>query len=121
MPSLHEVCVWITPFPSAFVDVDTTGSPNVYFTTECSSTEIENYSQTGLSIYPNPANDIITIQINTQEAHIVEISSLNGQLIFSNKMEGPTHQIDLSYFQKGLYFITVRSRDYVMTKKIIKL
>jgi hypothetical protein len=120
MPNLHEVCVWITPFPPAFVDVDTTGSHNVYFTTKC-STGIENKSQPGLSIYPNPANDIIAIQINTQETHIVEISSLNGQLIYSMKMDGPTHQIDLSSFQKGLYFITVKSRDHVITEKIIKL
>ncbi len=49
------------------------------------------------------------------------ITSLNGQLLYSDKIEGPTHQIDLSSFQKGLYFITVRSRDYVWTEKIIKL
>ncbi|MFC2116642.1 T9SS type A sorting domain-containing protein [Bacteroidota bacterium] len=29
--------------------------------------------------------------------------------------------MDLSSFQKGVYFITVRSRDYVRTEKIIKL
>ena len=36
MPSLYEVCVWEMPFPPAGVDVYTDGSPNVYFTTECS-------------------------------------------------------------------------------------
>jgi len=36
MPSLHEVCVWEIPFPPEGVHVFTTGSPNVYFTTECS-------------------------------------------------------------------------------------
>jgi Leucine-rich repeat (LRR) protein len=36
MPSLNKVCVWTMPFPPTGVTVDTTGSPNVYFTTDCS-------------------------------------------------------------------------------------
>ena len=36
MPTLTEVCVWTTPFPPSGMEVDTAGSPNVYFTTDCS-------------------------------------------------------------------------------------
>jgi len=36
MPSLYEVCVWTLPFPPEGFLVFTSGSPNVYFTTECS-------------------------------------------------------------------------------------
>ena len=36
MPTLYEVCVWVTPFPPAGVGVNTKDSPNVYFTTDCS-------------------------------------------------------------------------------------
>jgi hypothetical protein len=35
MPSLYKVCVWTMPFPPTGVAVDTTGSPNVYFTMNC--------------------------------------------------------------------------------------
>ena len=35
MPSLYKVCVWELPFPPTGVEVDTTGSPNVFFTTDC--------------------------------------------------------------------------------------
>ena len=35
MPSLYKVCVWELPFPPEEVVLDTTGSPNVYFTTDC--------------------------------------------------------------------------------------
>lgn len=37
MTTLTEVCVWIEPFPPAGIAIDTTGSPNIYFTTECSN------------------------------------------------------------------------------------
>jgi hypothetical protein len=36
MPSLYKVCVWKMPFPPTGVTVDTNGSPNVYFTMDCS-------------------------------------------------------------------------------------
>ncbi len=35
MPSLHKVCVWKMPFPPAGVQVDTSNSPNLYFTMDC--------------------------------------------------------------------------------------
>lgn len=35
MPALSKVCVWTVPFPPTGVTVDTTDSPNVYFTTDC--------------------------------------------------------------------------------------
>ena len=84
-------------------------------------TGINKAEATGFKLYPNPASDLITLEFNSQETHTVEITSLNGQLLYNSRMEGPTHQIDLSSFQKGLYFITVRSRNYVRTEKIVKL
>lgn len=35
MPALSEVCVWTMLFPPPGVKIDTTRSPNVYFTTDC--------------------------------------------------------------------------------------
>ncbi|MFC2116639.1 hypothetical protein ACFLTU_09190, partial [Bacteroidota bacterium] len=35
MRFLNEVCVWTWPFPTDSVIVSTSGSPNVYFTTDC--------------------------------------------------------------------------------------
>jgi Leucine-rich repeat (LRR) protein len=37
MESLNEVCVWEMPFPPDGVEIDTSNSPNVYFTTDCAS------------------------------------------------------------------------------------
>ena len=84
-------------------------------------TGINNAEATGFQLYPNPASDLITLEFNFQGTHTVEITSLNGQLLYTDRMEGLTHQIDLSSFQKGLYLVTVMSRDYVRTEKIIKL
>jgi len=120
MPSLYEVCVWET-FSLGSVEVDATESPNVYFTTECSSTGIEETNLSELTIYPNPTKDILTIETDNLDPYSIKITTLNGQQILIGMMEGTHHQLDLSTFQKGVYFITIRSDDFVATKKIIKL
>jgi hypothetical protein len=84
-------------------------------------TGVKENATAGLLIYPNPANDILTIETSKPGQHFIEITSINGQLLYRSKMEKSTIQIDLSSFQKGIYFITVRSRDQVWTEKIIKL
>jgi hypothetical protein len=78
-------------------------------------------STSNIWIYPNPVMDAITVETNDPGQYTIEITSLNGQLLYNTNMEGPTFQIDISSFEKGVYFITVRSRDYVRTEKIIKL
>jgi hypothetical protein len=115
-------------------DINEDGFPDVVanqFLTNASIVWYENSLFTGateqmlntktLKIYPNPVNDRLFIETILPEPYVIEINSLNGQLMYSTKMEGTTHQIDLSSFQKGVYFITIRSKDFVTTKKIIKL
>jgi hypothetical protein len=65
--------------------------------------------------------DRFTVKTSDFGQNTVEITSLNGQVLYSTWMEGLTLQIDLYSFQKGVYFITVRSRDQVWREKIIKL
>ncbi len=74
-----------------------------------------------ISIFPNPVKDFLSIETSNKELQSIEIHSINGQRIYSTKMEGTTQKIDLSSFQKGAYFITVRSKYFVTTRKIIKL
>ena len=82
-----------------------------------------NFANAGniIRIYPNPTNDLLTIEPGSIDIHSIEITSLNGQLIYSTSLGGTIHQIDLSSFQNGIYFITIRSKDFVTTQKIIKL
>lgn len=74
-----------------------------------------------LSPYPNPVNTFLTIETGISGLYDIEISSLNGRLLFQWEYEEPVIQLDLSSFEKGVYLITVRSKDSVTTRKIIKL
>ncbi len=72
-------------------------------------------------IYPNPADHEVIIHTGSDGIYTIEIASLKGQLLRSTEMKGMSCRLDLSFLQKGTYFITVRSKDHVTTEKIIKL
>ena len=76
--------------------------------------------QGNFKIYPNPASGPIMFETVEAGPWTVRISSLDGQLLYSTKIEGDNRQIDLSPFAQGIYFITVRSRDFVVTQKVVK-
>jgi hypothetical protein len=74
-----------------------------------------------ISVFPNPFINHLDVQTGLSEDYIIEISSLNGQIMYRMTMDGQSCQLNLSSFQKGVYFITIRSKDFVTTRKIIKI
>jgi N-acetylneuraminic acid mutarotase len=94
------------------------------FVTVTAGTGIEqsHYSHiAGCIIYPNPANKMINIVLKGEAKYTIEITSVNGQLILNRELEGGANQVDISSFKKGVYFITIRSKDFITTRKIIKM
>ncbi|MFH0756170.1 MAG: T9SS type A sorting domain-containing protein [Bacteroidota bacterium] len=82
---------------------------------------IDNQSYSDITIYPNPVIDILTILTGSSGEQSVRITSLNGQLVYSGTMEGDTLRIDMSPYSKGVYLIRISSREFVSTRKVIKL
>jgi len=80
----------------------------------------ENKSEFGIRIFPNPANNLLTIEKEKPDRYSFEITSLNGQKIQSGTYAGQSQQIDISSFQGGIYLITIQSQDHVITKKFTK-
>ena len=74
-----------------------------------------------IRIFPNPANNLVTLQTWGTGMYFIEICSMNGKIIHSSNFTGDTYKIDLSTFQMGIYIITVRSKDQLWRGKIIKL
>jgi hypothetical protein len=74
-----------------------------------------------ISIYPNPVRDLLHLHTGTTAIYQVDISSVSGKVLQSIHMDQTISRINLSSFRKGIYFITIRSKDFVTTRKIIKL
>ncbi len=74
---------------------------------------------TGISMYPNPANQNITISSKTFLDKI-EVLSVTGQLMMRENASGSVHLLDLANLTNGVYFISVYNKDNtVQREKII--
>ena len=77
-------------------------------------------------VYPNPFSNHISISGNTKFETKLEIliTDISGRVIFKEQLNTNSNfkrNIDLQELPKGLYFITIRSDNSSVTKKIIKL
>lgn len=84
-----------------------------------SSVEFDNLK---LDIYPNPANGIVNIKVNSSNVESLEVKvySITGQLIQSENVKNANNlSIDMSNEKVGVYFATVTIDGYSIVKKIM--
>jgi hypothetical protein len=74
-----------------------------------------------LKIYPNPAKNILYLKVPAGLLNGFEtiITNLCGSVV--HHQSGYLESIDLTSVPEGLYFITIRSKNFVTTRKIIKM
>lgn len=83
------------------------------------NTGLPNYTlNNSLLIYPNPAKESVTLELNGKSFDFVLYNNL-GQLIFSKKDNQNTEVIDLNNFAKGVYLIEVSVGKEVVRKKLL--
>ncbi len=100
---------------------------NLPITTNTATTEIidtlyiETFETTNISIFPNPANNILNIK-GTNAINAVTIYDLNGRLLkqLSFPQAKNTHQIDIDRLSNGIYFLEIRTGISKETLKFIK-
>jgi hypothetical protein len=72
-------------------------------------------------LYPNPATDHLNIQVGTLASDaMVQIYSLNGELLLARRLTAGTQTISLQSLSAGIYQVEVRNGKTVTTKQIIK-
>lgn len=74
-----------------------------------------------VEIYPNPTHDFVTLEFVNPDQCQIQVSSINGQQILCYDVRDSVYLLDLSNFQRGVYFITILSEGYRTTRKIVKL
>jgi hypothetical protein len=81
----------------------------------------------GLTIYPNPARNIITLQagIAADEKVVLQVLDIQGKVIFTERITSENKlfqkQFDLSYVNPGVYFFRIHARDAAFTQKLVVL
>lgn len=82
------------------------------------SIEEENTSKS-ISIYPNPASNIITI--NVENADKIQVLDMTGRLVYNERTDvGNEWIVDVSKWSAGVYLVRVEVLGEVWTSKIVK-
>ena len=74
-------------------------------------------------IYPNPANDNITIEntpLSIIKDEIISVFNIQGQLLLQQPMLQTKTIIDISGFAGGMYYVKVKTEKGVVVKKFVK-
>lgn len=77
------------------------------------------YDNIDFSIYPNPSKGTYTISSAEIKRGMLVIKSLNGSILLKEPFNNQA-VIDLSLWNKGMYFLTLESDKNVVTKKLLK-
>ena len=130
-----------TPILSATANTYVANTPGQYSVTVtnafgCSTSStivianvgVQNKEQlASLKVYPNPANDIITINANSaiEKEVTIQIFDMNGKLLFNEKLllsKGEISKtIKIDDWSKGIYLLQLHTNDGNTTQqKIVK-
>jgi hypothetical protein len=98
--------------------------------TECTTSEnsdtialdmivgINNITKGGITIYPNPATELVNIT-STSTISVVEVMNYLGQVVYTNNsVENKKVQVNVTGFEAGVYFVKVTTTEGIKTSKI---
>lgn len=87
-----------------------------------STSEVNKLSDfySSVNIYPNPANNNITINTSQYKDEIMYIYNIQGQLLLQQSLLQENTKTDISTFANGLYLVELRSSKYNKLVKLIK-
>jgi len=73
-----------------------------------------------IQIYPNPATDFIRISTPTNfEFGKLKIFNAFGQLVFELSFTSENAIIDVSAFERGIYFVMIETEEWALKEKLI--
>ena len=78
---------------------------------------IEDTKESNFRIYPNPASQLINIESGIEITGI-KILNNSGQILLEEKLNVFNYQVDVSRFEKGIYYIGIKTKDIEAYKKI---
>lgn len=82
------------------------------------STNIQNNTVKDITIYPNPANDIININSENQ-IQSIEILNISGQVVNYENISSNKAEININNLSSGVYFVKIYTENSISTQKLI--
>lgn len=74
-----------------------------------------------VQVYPNPANDVLTINADNGAYTGFTVSNSMGQVLIQQPLNASGTQIGIRQLPAGVYYITLTGGQYNMIKKFVKM
>ena len=84
------------------------------------ATSINTTELSDVRIYPNPAKDVLHVDLGTQANATIRIMNVQGQEMFTRKLSGQNNMLDISNLSRGLYFVQMEMDGKRICKKLVK-
>lgn len=79
---------------------------------------VDNEIYKQLNVYPNPANNFVTVA-NLPSNSTILITDITGKLIYTSKVAADNTVIGTENFRSGVYFISIESNGSVVNRKLV--
>ena len=86
------------------------------------TTSVKELNKNSISLYPNPTNNFVKVSLGEELQEVLfQLIDVTGKVIESTKIpETSQFQIDLTSYNKGIYFLRIQGGNKVFTNRIIK-
>ncbi len=82
---------------------------------------LANINTSGLSVYPNPVNDQLTIQTENELSNATAvIIDLFGRVVLQDKLNTQQTNLNTSNLNSGVYFLQINAAGKRVMKKFVK-
>ncbi len=97
----------------------TTSTPMVRmnFDPVASINEVENTF--GLSVYPNPANEVINVSLIKSTNATISVVDVAGKVVKTSTINGLNTSINASDLTNGVYYVTITDGTSIATEKVV--
>ncbi len=85
--------------------------------------KVTNAESTAIKIFPNPANDIVNIDLDASHTgfHTLTMTDMAGKLLYSRELNNldPNLQLQTNDYPKGIYLIKLTGVNQTFTQKLV--
>lgn len=74
----------------------------------------------GLLIYPNPANEVLVVELPRSNAGDIQVLNALGQEVIRGFVSGNKAELNTTSLAEGVYVLNIRQGDHTYTRKFLK-
>lgn len=81
---------------------------------------VQQKTEIGVSLFPNPSSGIVNIQLNDNVATKLEVSDLTGKVVMHKSLQGSSRTINISDLASGVYLFKLQTAIGEVIKRVVK-